>query len=237
MNHSCVPNCARSFMGDMMIIRAVRDIEIDEELTHQYIAPDAVYATRQDKFTQNWNFVCSCKLCAMEMLSPDASHKARMEVVQKLKSQILGVKQGKVNQATIRTVERLTRKLEDLHEESLYGNLPRLLLVHPSIWLTEAYRSSRNSVKTILWSCEILRNFGFVEPVKDGRLMLKGSGITNSETLNALRYMGQAYRELGMSELAEMCENEARLRYLVLTGTEIGGEEYVSKKVEFCTYR
>jgi hypothetical protein len=40
LNHSCVPNCSRAFIGDMMIIRATCFIPAGTELTHQYLSPD-----------------------------------------------------------------------------------------------------------------------------------------------------------------------------------------------------
>ncbi len=61
-----------------------------------------------------------------------------------------------------------------------------LLLIHPSIWLTDAYRSKGNHEKTTKYALQILRNFGFIDPVMGDILKLDLSmGITNSESFNA----------------------------------------------------
>jgi hypothetical protein len=40
INHSCNPTCARSFIGDLMIVRVARDIPAETELTFGYMNVD-----------------------------------------------------------------------------------------------------------------------------------------------------------------------------------------------------
>jgi len=35
INHSCISNCRRSFIGDMQIIRATQDLHADTELVFE----------------------------------------------------------------------------------------------------------------------------------------------------------------------------------------------------------
>lgn len=95
-----------------------------------------------------------------------------------------------VSKGTIATIERLVRTLEDLHEPDVYANLPYLQFIHPTVFLTDAHRSAGNHAKVIKYTMEILRNFGFVIPVREGVLYLdgrRGRRITNCESLGALR--------------------------------------------------
>ncbi|OBS25984.1 hypothetical protein FPOA_06514 [Fusarium poae] len=64
VNHSCVGNCRRSFIGDMQIIRAARDIPAGTELTFPYraSADNESYEETQEKLAK-WGFVCDCELC------------------------------------------------------------------------------------------------------------------------------------------------------------------------------
>jgi len=66
---------------------------------------------------------------------------------------------------------------------------------------------------------ETLRNFGFVEPIREGRLVLDyEGGIVNSEVFNALQYGGVAWKEVGKRELGSDCEMEARKMFGIITG-------------------
>jgi hypothetical protein len=209
----------------MMVVRATCDIPVGSEITHQYAAPEALFKTRQSYFRESWDFDCDCRLCTGEKKSPDSAHQRRRDLVKKIKTEVLK-STSPINDATVRNVERLTTKLEDLHEPEVYGSLPRLLLIHPSIWLTEAYRFKGNHEKTVKRALQILRNFGFIDPVMDGSLSLDlSTGITNSESFNALRYASAAYRAIGQLDLARQCGAAAREMYAVLTGSSVGVDE------------
>lgn len=64
INHSCVGNCRRTFIGDMQIVRATCDMEADTELEFAYLQPDikTSHIDAKKKFS-NWGFVCKCNLC------------------------------------------------------------------------------------------------------------------------------------------------------------------------------
>jgi hypothetical protein len=47
----------------------------------------------------------------------------------------------------------------------------------------------------------------------------------NSESFNALRYVAEAYLDVGKVELSSRCEGEARKVLAVLTGCDTGVEE------------
>ncbi|KAH6721120.1 TPR domain-containing protein [Leptodontidium sp. MPI-SDFR-AT-0119] len=228
INHSCLPNLTRAFIGDMMLIHANSDIPPNTELTQQYLAPEAHFLTRRKELPLHWDFACDCPLCSTEGKSPDEMHQQRRDLVTKIKDQALKAQSQHTSHhmipnGTIKTIERLTRKLEELHESDVYADLPRLLLVHPSIWLTDAHHSRGNHAKVVTYALEILRNFGFVDPVKEGKLCLAGPGrgITNCESFSALRVAAEAYKALGNRELAEQCEEAARGMFVALTGSEV----------------
>nr|OQO28582.1 hypothetical protein B0A51_05629 [Rachicladosporium sp. CCFEE 5018] len=66
INHSCVPNTAYAFPGDVMIIRAQRTIEKDEEITLSYRDLGANF--ENDSFALNlyFEFTCDCTPCTAE---------------------------------------------------------------------------------------------------------------------------------------------------------------------------
>jgi hypothetical protein len=210
-----------------MIIRAICDIPKGTEICHQYTTPEASYQKRQELFQSNWQFKCDCPLCNTESKSPESMQKQRQDLVFKIRKEIIKwPRSARVPEAAVRKVERMLKDIEALHEPEIYGCIPRLFLVHPTIWLTEVNRSKKNFAKTAKYAMEVLRNFGFMNLIREGKLHLEyQKGIVNSETFNALQYAMETYRELGKKELAKQCEHEARLMFGIITGDSDGVEE------------
>jgi hypothetical protein len=67
-NHSCYPNASQSFIANMMLVRATRNISAGEQLFIQYIRVGMVntYDERQELFQQKWGFRCQCEICKVE---------------------------------------------------------------------------------------------------------------------------------------------------------------------------
>lgn len=63
INHSCVPNTDKEFIGDMMLVRAKRPISAGEELLHSYVDEKMRYMERQGALMTTWGFECDCGLC------------------------------------------------------------------------------------------------------------------------------------------------------------------------------
>jgi tetratricopeptide (TPR) repeat protein len=59
-NHACEPNCTYIFVGDLLVVHAVRAVEKGEELTVSYVPPKA--GARSD--LSSWGFTCACSVCA-----------------------------------------------------------------------------------------------------------------------------------------------------------------------------
>lgn len=65
INHCCCSNARRTFIGDMIFVRATRDLPPDTEITfwYQVPTPDGNYDERQSKFRRTWGFTCDCTMC------------------------------------------------------------------------------------------------------------------------------------------------------------------------------
>ncbi|SPQ18407.1 b948e930-a345-4c23-a8e7-80127fed34cc [Thermothielavioides terrestris] len=229
MNHSCVPNTMRSFVGDMLISRATRDIKEGEELFQQYVPVKALPDVRNEQFKKGWGFECECALCASERRSPEAMLAKRKELlaaVEKLCNKKLPGKEL-VPDATIRAVDRLAKQLEDAHEPDVYEGVPRLTLIYPCNWLVAAHRGRKNHAKVVKYALKVLRNFGFKVPeeneVWDPREMYAKSGDATLMTVHvvaALRTLAEAYKALGHDEMAERCIEAAEFGYMIVTGSK-----------------
>lgn len=86
VNHSCVQNCHRSFIGDMLIIRATRDIPADTELFFSYSpGEDLTSYTETQKTLKHWGFECDCALCLAKKATSGDTLKRRNELFSQLK--------------------------------------------------------------------------------------------------------------------------------------------------------
>ena len=63
-NHNCIPNCFYFGISNYIIIKSIKNINKNEELTLNYIEPKFLFL-RQNEF-EKWNFNCECELCKNE---------------------------------------------------------------------------------------------------------------------------------------------------------------------------
>ncbi len=68
LNHSCISNVERCFIGDALIMRATVDMPAGTELTTSYVRQGDPTATQ--KLRVFWGFECQCALCADERCTP-----------------------------------------------------------------------------------------------------------------------------------------------------------------------
>ncbi|KAL2165987.1 hypothetical protein VTG60DRAFT_3477 [Thermothelomyces hinnuleus] len=231
VNHSCVPNTMRSFVGDMLVSRATRDIKAGEELFQQYMPVRTVVDVRNAQLRESWGFECACELCARESRSPEHMLARRKELVAAIERLCNKKVPGRelVPDAAIRAVDRLTRQLDDAHEPDLYADgIPRLTLVYPCNWLVAAHRGRKNHAKVVRYALQVLRCFGFRAPREpadqwDPRDMYAASGDATLMTVHivaTLRTLAEAYSALGRDDMAQRCIDAAKLGYTIITGFE-----------------
>lgn len=70
INHSCVPNAQGNFHDKMgkFNVHATRDIEVDEELTLNYLHEHgAVRESRQKRLLDSYGFGCNCPACDLKL--------------------------------------------------------------------------------------------------------------------------------------------------------------------------
>ncbi|GFZ43667.1 hypothetical protein JCM24511_01387 [Saitozyma sp. JCM 24511] len=76
MNHSCIPNTSSFSLGDLMVVRALHDLQKGTEITTSYFPGDEPAASRFDKSTK-WSSKCDCQLCTDDA-AEDHSRRAKM---------------------------------------------------------------------------------------------------------------------------------------------------------------
>ncbi|XP_038557424.1 histone-lysine N-methyltransferase SMYD3 [Micropterus salmoides] len=63
LNHDCRPNCVMVFEGTKLQLRAVRDINPEEELTISYIETLSLTEDRRRQLEAQYHFTCHCQRC------------------------------------------------------------------------------------------------------------------------------------------------------------------------------
>lgn len=64
-NHSCLPNCFYYGIGPYLIVKSIKDIKPNEELTISYLGPQP-FDSRSKVLYEKWDFKCDCSLCHYE---------------------------------------------------------------------------------------------------------------------------------------------------------------------------
>ncbi|SPO04076.1 uncharacterized protein DNG_06759 [Cephalotrichum gorgonifer] len=113
INHACIPNTYYRFDEKTLSLSifALRDIPAGEELTYTYVDPlsEAPHKDRQPYLASQWEFTCTCPLCATPS-SRDASDRRRGSI-RDLKAQLAEAAQDPPR------IVRACKKLLALYEE------------------------------------------------------------------------------------------------------------------------
>ncbi|KAI1653439.1 hypothetical protein F4813DRAFT_253040 [Daldinia decipiens] len=225
INHSCITNCYRAFIGDMQIVRATQDLEAGTELRFMYRGPglNETYEEAQKKLKNNWGFVCDCALCLYKKATPRSIIKKRKALFLPLKSLL---KQGS-SPAQLRRAMKIMEDLEKTY--TTRQGLPPVVRYELSgpYFGTGATLISRckftDGVEMILKGLEALGYVVVACPPRDmgaGKkaiMEIKRWGEADEATVWALSCMMQAYGFLA-PELCSIVKEYAHIIYSICCG-------------------
>ncbi|KAM6950245.1 histone-lysine N-methyltransferase SMYD3 [Lycodopsis pacificus] len=123
LNHDCRPNCVMVFVGTELQLRAVRDINPEEELTISYIETLSLTEDRQRQLEDQYHFTCSCQHCDSQdkdrlMLS---GHESTWRLLKEDLPRLEGLKAESDWQALLEGCSRLLSTVGgDVPDENLY---------------------------------------------------------------------------------------------------------------------
>ncbi|KAI5457849.1 TPR domain-containing protein [Mariannaea sp. PMI_226] len=137
INHSCVPNAKKDFVGDLMIFRANRKIYAGEEITQAY-DESSDYDTRATLIRKTWDFKCQCALCVAEEADGPALRKTRQDLEEKANTFAQTEKATGATKLLVNKAKRLRQGLNDSYDKRRYEGLPRRALAGIDAWLKEA---------------------------------------------------------------------------------------------------
>ncbi|XP_055327375.1 uncharacterized protein LOC129580742 [Paramacrobiotus metropolitanus] len=63
LDHSCIPNAVQIFQGTTLTVKAIQDIEKEEDVRIAYISTFATTRFRREYLKQHYFFICDCAAC------------------------------------------------------------------------------------------------------------------------------------------------------------------------------
>ncbi|PLN80224.1 hypothetical protein BDW42DRAFT_116132 [Aspergillus taichungensis] len=218
INHSCLSNAHRSFIGDMMIVRASRDLPPKTEITFWYQSPINCDPKEIPVNLQHWGFKCDCLLCKDTQSHHRSVLSNRNRILAELKGLFRRVKNN------LRKIEDTLSSLADTYCRSAY-EVPRLALVSPYMSLAAIYASSQNFGKAVEFGLMCLESLGFVikggnvPHVSDLPLVVQKWGLVTDTVVGCWMMLCVAYQALAPT-LASQAEGYARVSYRICVGED-----------------
>ncbi|KGO55768.1 Tetratricopeptide-like helical [Penicillium expansum] len=208
INHSCMSNAHRAFIGDMMIIRAATDIPANTELKIWYLVPAPEnYPTD----FRHWGFECCCVICADVKATEPRVLKTRVRQRAEIAMALECKNHGRAETLIERLAETYSRPLEQVLHLGLWEPLALIAGVYDSL---KQQGEAREAVSRGLAA------IGFVlEGGVNGPLVVKKWGLAMDKLVVAWMILSKSLLEIA-PESALQAERYARLAYLVFVGEE-----------------
>jgi SET domain len=195
INHSCNCNATRSFIGDMMIVRASRDLPPDTEVVFGYQSDCIDYKERQEKL-QQWNFKCDCIICK----TYQNTKKNILTRRKTLKADGLDLLK-RFERSKASNIEDIIDKLCATYKEPAH-EVPRLGTWDFQLFLPMMYFRERQFEKVVDFSLKALESLGFV--TEDGiiprssivSLNIKKWGLMTDGVIDCWVILARGYRRV-----------------------------------------
>ncbi|KAL6352613.1 hypothetical protein LRP88_13080 [Fusarium phalaenopsidis] len=219
LNHSCVDNCRRSFIGDMQIIRATKDLPADTELLFVYRSPEPLESYQDvQKGLSSWGFKCECELCLERKATCGTALQRRRAIDQDLKRLLRNTKFSQVTKA-----RQLLNKLEQTYVGK-EPDAPRLELSQHRIGLgchLVEMNQPKAAIEMIVKGLEALGCIIIACPPgktsSRPKLEVKRWGITTCHLPWAFLQLYQAYESLA-PELCQVARGYLEVSYCIAVG-------------------
>ncbi|KAE8442535.1 hypothetical protein EG329_003250 [Mollisiaceae sp. DMI_Dod_QoI] len=214
INHSCDPTCMRSFIGDLQIVRAARDMPANTELTFSYITRDAPGKMNQT-LSIGWGFQCDCAICVDDRKTPPALKVQRRKLIKGFFALSTSVKRK----------EDIINQLGTTYQHPS-SEVPRLQMWKVHFSLAQEFAKRPETDKLIEQVLAAFKSVGFViegarlSPSPSSTIVVRKWGFPHEGTTSAWLTLRNVYRSVGMHNLAEQAKEFARITWMLLVGED-----------------
>lgn len=217
-------NVERSFLGDMIIIRAAQDMAAGSELMHSYVGVFDVYEERQNKL-KSFGFQCICRRCENEHATLLASREKRKKILNKLEAENCRFA-GSNAKNPRKTIEKFLDDLDTTYD------VPPSLASRMEIAI-EIFISCMNfhgwgmDTEVIIMGRRLLLASGFHMRISKTRFRITHWGTMDDFLVIGLAFMRNAYETVNPA-LCDQVEEVLKTAYEIVVGERSSFEEVYS---------
>ncbi|KAJ5570095.1 TPR domain protein [Penicillium hispanicum] len=221
INHSCNTNARRSFIGDMMVVRATRDLAPDTEITFWYKSPSDNTPGKPLEL-QHWGFTCSCIICH-DIQETDRSNLAKRR---RLEGEVLKAWKTLHSHQNPKTtkIEALLLSLAETYRQPA-SDVPRLGHWRSYLNLAMLSTVSHQPQKAVGFALKALESLGYIIeggclPHTPGTpLLVRKWGLADDGLVGCWMCLARAYRTMA-PDLEAQAQEYARLAYKMCVGED-----------------
>ena len=230
VNHSCYINARRSFIGDVLIMRATRNIAAGEEILFGYTTLELnhICEKKKDGDLHGWGFCCCCEIC---MNDQETSNKKKKKRAALMKELIL-TRERPVDKAGLAAIEKLLAAVEQTYTAPA-SSVPRLALWGRYLNFSRFFASIHWPERVITTIWKALAAFGYVIKQDASSVFspfqVEQWGMMDDSVVEAWVHLWTAYEILvpRCPGLCEKAEDYARITYKICVGEDKTFEERV----------
>lgn len=219
INHGCFTNVFRSFIGDMMIIRATRDLAPGTELLFQYITGEP--KDLKKRLREHWGFTCDCPMCADERQTSGTTLTKRRKLCDSIDAKFEASTSNHRSVPKEQVVQLLSQVAAAYTRPP--NEVPRPSLAHRQIRLAVAYGNEGIHRACIKWVRNGLTSLGFVLTGTDSAsspFSITTWGIVNPYLLEPFMAAREAFINLGEKENFGRADYYAKLVSRIVLGED-----------------
>ncbi|KAK5113327.1 hypothetical protein LTR85_010944 [Meristemomyces frigidus] len=228
INHACVCNAHRTFIGDLILFRATKPIAKGEEITTAY-TQIADYDERQKRFTEHWGFQCTCMLCTAEGADTAGDRRGRTRLERKAQTfqerNKLHDDAHPPSTKRVQEAEGLATALKVTYDAKRFEGVPRNAALGIQAWLVQAYHDRHDAASCLTAVVEYFKLLAYEDVVINHATVTlragKGSKV-NEEAVHTLQYASKVMLETGKRNAAVKLDDLAKELYLIVNGVVDG---------------
>ncbi|KAF2758999.1 hypothetical protein EJ05DRAFT_328868 [Pseudovirgaria hyperparasitica] len=214
INHSCRSNAHRSFIGDMMVVRATRDLEPGAEILFTYRP-----AKKLENVFEHWGFRCECTICLDTKTTKPATTKQRQQIHKRLERDFdLALN----HPDTIRNIQRTLDALQKTYPQPTSA-VPRVKIFDPQLALTRFLIQDKKYMDALVHGKSALESLGFVVTgfeASDVEFRVVTWGHFLDHVVEAFQHVRSAFRASGAEKKAIQAEGYAKVAYRIAVGED-----------------
>ncbi|TVY47808.1 SET and MYND domain-containing protein [Lachnellula occidentalis] len=206
INHSCDPTTKRSYIGDLQIVRAARDMPDNMELSFAYVNR---VEEMDKKLSDGWGFQCDCVLCVDDRKVLNASKIQRRKLIKSFYASNASNKRKKD------IIKELSKTFQRPPSE-----VPRIELWDLHFSLVNDFAKCGEGEEVVDQVLSAFSSIGFVIEPQASRVVVRRWGYPHQGATSAWLTLRNVFMSYGQNDLAESAKEYARITWMMQVGED-----------------